>query len=73
MIESRVTRVHVIEQGEPIFKEGTLEVSIEDDASGEYVVVTEVGSMKPGSVAIDPSRWKVLRGEVDKLVKECRS
>lgn len=33
MIETRVTRLHVVEKGEPIFHEGSFSVSIEDHAA----------------------------------------
>lgn len=75
MIEARVTRIHVGEQGEAIFHEGSFSVSIEDHAAGEFVVVEEMGStnLKPGVIAIDPTQWPTLRKTIDKMLKECRA
>jgi len=75
MIETRVTRLHVVEKGEPIFHEGSFSVSIEDHAAGEFVVVEEIGSteLKPGVIAIDPTQWPALRKAIDRMLKECRA
>lgn len=75
MIETRVTRIHVVEKGEPIFHEGSFAVSIDDHAAGEFVVVEEIGSttLKPGVISIDPTQWPALREAIDRMVKECRA
>lgn len=70
MIE-RVTRVHVLPKGEPIFCETAYVVEIEDEAAGEFVVISEQRSceLKPGTIAIDPSDWVALRGAIDRMME----
>lgn len=63
-IVKRVTKVTVLPKGEPIFGEMVLDVYIDDEASGEFVVV-ESKSDHYGKIAINPEEWPILKQVID--------
>lgn len=65
---TRVTRVHVLPEGEPIFSEQAFTVEIDDEAGGEFVVVRDC----EGKIRLNPEEWPALRKAIDRMVKECR-
>lgn len=71
--ETRVTRLHVVRTGEPIFDESATAVEVTDDSSGEHVKVQQFGiGTKAGTIFIDPTEWPTLRKAIDRMVRECR-
>lgn len=72
--ETRVTRVHVVPQGDVLFSEQAFQVEITDDAGGEYVIVTgeALNALDSGQIAINPDEWPTLRRAINRMVKECR-
>lgn len=66
---TRVTRLHVLPEGEPLFSEQTFTVEIDDEAGGEFVVVSDSAE----KIRIDAKEWPALREAIDRMVKECRS
>lgn len=66
--ETRVTRLHVVRTGEPIFDESATSVEIIDEAAGEFVEL----SQESGRIRIDPGEWPTLRKAIDRMVRECR-
>ena len=66
--ETRITEWTVVPKGEPIFAERATVVTIEDEASGEYVEVSQEGV----SIQIDPNEWPTLRAAIDHAIKQCR-
>lgn len=69
-----VTRICHVPEGEPIFHERATIIEIEDDAGGEYIVVSQPGDSTPGrgTIAISPGEWETLREAIDGMVKRCR-
>jgi len=70
--ETRVTSWTVVPKGEPTFSEMATVVSIDDEAAGEYVVVSQQGRTDLGKIAIDPGEWPALRTAIDEAISECR-
>lgn len=72
--ETRVTAMVVAPKGEPIYSEQATTVQIDDEAAGEFVVVSQEGGRAPekGKISINPEEWPALRKAIDRLVKECR-
>ena len=53
----------------PMFDERAIEIRIEDEAAGPFVVVkSQLDDVKPGEVSIDPSEWADLRAAIDTAV-----
>lgn len=70
---ARVTRMHVIPRGVPLYDERGFSVEIDDDAGGEFVVVNcHDDQCKAGQIRIDPEEWKAVRDAIDVMVKECK-
>ncbi len=70
--ETRVTQMFVLPKTEPIFSEMATQVSIVDEAAGEYVEVKQTGRTDLGKIAIDPEEWPMLKCAIDTLIAECR-
>jgi hypothetical protein len=65
---TRVTRLHVLPEGEPLFSEQAFTVEIDDEAGGEFVVVRD----RDGEIRLNAEEWPALREAIDRMVKECR-
>lgn len=66
---TRVTRLHVLPEGEPLFSEQAFTVEIDDEAGGEFVVVSDCD----GKIRLSPEEWPALCRAINQMVKECRS
>ena len=71
-METRITSLIVLPEGEALFSERATVVRIEDEAGGEYVVVSQESVPERGNIAINPEEWPELREAIDRMVKECR-
>lgn len=67
-----MTRLVIAPKGEPIFSEQATTVEIDDEAGGEFVVISRHRS-NDGKIAIDPTEWPAIRAAVDKMIGLCRS
>lgn len=66
---TRITRMHIIPEGEPIYTEKGYTVEIDDESGGEFVVLKD-GSITTDSVGvrIDPADWPAVRDCVEQLI-----
>ena len=71
-METRITSLIVLPEGEPIFSERATIVRIEDEAGGEYIVVDQDSIPGRGNVAINPEEWPDIRDAIERMMKECR-
>jgi len=71
-MKARVTQYTIAPEGEPIFHERAYQLTIDDQAAGEYVVVRAMDE-DGGKLEIDPADWPALRDTIDKLIGDCRS
>ena len=69
----RVTRIHLVQPNEPIFAPYSYTIEIEDEAAGEFIVVTDQNDNepKPNAICIDPRDWPFLRAAIDRMIYEC--
>ena len=70
--EIRTTSMTVKPKDEPIFSEQATMVEIVDEASGEYVEVSQSGRTDLGKIAINPEEWPALRKAINLLILQCR-
>ena len=70
--ETRVTQMTVVPKTEPLLSEMATEVTIVDQAGGEYVEVKQQGRTDLGKIAINPEEWPMLKRAIDTLIAECR-
>lgn len=67
--ECRITRYTIAPVDEPIFSEMATHIEIEDEASGEFVVIGQCNEhSKDGKIAIDHEEWPIIRDTVEKLM-----
>lgn len=53
----------------PMFDQRAIEIRLEDEAAGPFVVVKiQLDEVKPGEISIDPSEWADLRAAIDTAV-----
>lgn len=70
---SRVVELAVGPEGCDLFDAAVTRVRIEDEAAGEFVVVTQQRSdSSDQKIAIDPDEWPALMDAINKMVRECR-
>jgi hypothetical protein len=70
--ETRTVKVSVAPKGEPLFHNGVTNIEIIDEASGEFLEVSQCNDNNDGKIFIDPYEWSTLRAAIDKMIKECR-
>jgi hypothetical protein len=70
--ETRTTKITVLPKGEPLFHEGATEITIVDEAAGEYLEVSQCSDSHEGKIKIDCVEWPALKAAIDKMIKECR-
>jgi len=71
--ETRVTSWTVAPKGDPTFSEMATVVSIDDEAAGEFVTISQQGRVDLGKIAIYVNEWPALRAAIDEALSECRS
>lgn len=70
--QTRITRLVVVPEGEALFSELATTVEIDDEASGEFVIVEQCGRTDIGKIAINPEEWPALRAAINRMVRACR-
>ena len=72
--ETRVVSVVVLPRGEPLYSEQATTISIADEASGEFLRISQEGGHidEAKCVLIEPEEWSVLRAAIDMMVANCR-
>lgn len=70
--ETRITKITIVPEKEPLFSESATEISIEDEAAGEFVVIKQSASTENGMIAITQKDWPLIRDAIDRMIKECR-
>ena len=71
--ETKLTRLTVKPVGEPVYSEMATNISIDDEAAGEFVVVERSRDKGTDGIAISPEEWPTLRDAIDKMVALCES
>jgi DNA-binding protein YbaB len=70
---SRTLSVIVMPETEPVYSEMATRITIEDEAGGEFVEVSQEGRLSLGKIAIDPAEWPTLRAAIDDMIAQCRA
>jgi len=70
-LETRITRLTITPEDEPIFSERATHIEIVDEAAGEYLVITqEQGNINNDNrlIAIDPSEWETIKSAIEQML-----
>lgn len=71
----RITKITILPDGQPIFSELATHIEIEDEASGEFLIISQDGGStdrKPNSISIMPEEWPTIRDGIEKMMKSLR-
>jgi hypothetical protein len=71
--ETRTLKIAVMQENEPIFDNSVTEIKIADEATGEFVEVSQCNDDNEGKIKIDPTEWPHIREAINKMIKECRN
>ena len=66
--ETRTLSILVVPKDASIFDQNATKISIDDEAAGEFVVVSQDENI----IKIDPEEWPIVRTAINDMVKECR-
>ena len=68
---TRVTRLTVLPEKEPIFSEKATHIKIDDEAAGEFVKISQVHDhSEPGTICITHEEWPLIRDAVEQLLSD---
>lgn len=70
--ESRVISVVVAPVGEAIFSQLATTITIDDEAGGEFVEISQCNDNNSGKIRISPEEWPTIRAAIDNLITSCR-
>ena len=68
--ETRITQFTVLPAGEPIFSERATVITIEDEAAGEYVTLTQHHGGEEPKILIEADDWPLIRQAVETMLAE---
>ena len=66
----RPTQWTFLPEGEAIYSEHAMTITICDDAAGEYVEVEQLRD-DMGKISIDVAEWPALRDAIDHAIGQC--
>jgi len=72
----RTTRLTICPENEPIFSEMATNITIVDEAAGEYIEIEQQscnGETKRQTIAVGPDEWEVIKKAVETLIPTLRS
>jgi len=72
---TRITRLSVLPEKEPIFSELCTHITIVDEAAGEYLEITQQSgcpNMKEQTISLSADEWPAIKGAIEQLLAECR-
>jgi hypothetical protein len=72
---SRITQMTVLPEGEPIFHELATTITIEDESTGEFLIVKQIphdSDMDKHAIAINPAEWPLIKHTIDKMIESLR-
>jgi hypothetical protein len=68
---TRTTQVTLMKEDGRTFDEDNWVVSIDDEGSGEFVIVRNQCD-EPSELRIDPKEWPTLREAIDTMIGSCK-
>ena len=69
-MKPRITRLTIVNEGEPLFSQYGYTIEIEDEAAGEYIQVTD--HQENNKITFNPEDWPAIRSAINKMVKRCQ-
>jgi hypothetical protein len=73
---TRVTRISVLPQKEPLFSEQCTHLTIVDEAAGEYIEIEQQSGntdVRAQTIGINKDEWPAIKQAVETLLMEIQS
>jgi len=72
--ETRITRLHIVPEGESTFSEQATEIEIGDESAGEFVVISQPSQCGDyaGKITVDAAQWPAIKDAIERLLADCR-
>lgn len=70
--ETRTIGLMVAPKGEAIFSDHATHITIDDEADGEFVIVSQSTAYSEYKFHINPEEWPTRRKAIDRMIKECK-
>ncbi len=71
-METLITQVVVVEDGEVLHHDSATTITIEDEAAGEFVTISQHIDEGVMTLKVDPAEWPTLRDAIDMMISKCR-
>ncbi len=68
---TRITKLTVVPNNQPVFSEMATDVEIVDEGAGEFLAVSQSGK-RDARIFINPEEWPDLRAAIDRMIGECK-
>lgn len=71
----RITQLSVLPPGEPLFSEQCTQITIVDEAAGEYLEIEQKAchvDIKHQKIDVTPEEWPSLKEAVEQLITEIK-
>lgn len=69
-MKTRITRVTIVNESDPLFSEYGYTIEIEDEAAGEFIQITD--HHDGSKITLNPEDWPTIRSAINKMVKLCQ-
>lgn len=69
---TRIVKLIVLPEGDPVFSERATTVEIVDEAAGEFVTVMQDVDGRQMTIRLDCNEWPAIRQAIDTIVSMCQ-
>ena len=70
--KQHITAITIVPEGAPKYDENGYTLTIEDDAGGPYIVISEHNINKEHNTGIDLDAWPSIKSAMEMLIKICK-
>lgn len=73
---TRITRLTILPEGEPMFSEMATHVETYDEAGNEYIAIKQDGGrtdLDNREILINPEEWPLIAAAVDQLMNDIKT
>lgn len=62
----------VLPEGEPLYSEQATTIEIEDEAAGEFIVISQDHNLPDlsGKIVVNPEEWPAIKSAIETMLKD---
>lgn len=68
----RITRIHILPKGDPLFSPFATTIEIDDEAAGEYLNIIQQADTEESmiqQICIEPKNWPILKEGIQMMLQ----